>query len=130
MKDNIIEDTIKIPIVPLRGLTVFPHMIIGFDAAREMSIEALKSADRENERIVFLTTQIDEKIENPNFADIYKVGTIAEIQSIEELPGKQIRVLVKGIERGRLESIEFNDEYYIGEINVFTDKYAENDLEM
>ncbi|MGL5245482.1 MAG: LON peptidase substrate-binding domain-containing protein, partial [Sarcina sp.] len=94
-----------LPLIPLRGMTVFPNMVIYFDVGRKKSIAAIEKAMSQNQRI-FLSAQKDINIEEPNREDIFNIGTICEIKQIVKLPKNSIRVLVEGIERGRI------DEYY------------------
>ena len=90
-----------LPIVPLRGLTFFPGMLLHFDVLRESSVRALNSA-MEGDRIVFLVAQKHMAVEDPGFTDLCGTGTIANVQQILRLPGNTVRVLVEGLCRGRI----------------------------
>ncbi|MBO4954221.1 MAG: LON peptidase substrate-binding domain-containing protein, partial [Clostridia bacterium] len=70
-----------LPLLPLRGLTVFPHMTLHFDVSREMSVEALDAAMREDQ-LIFLVTQIDLRVETPHADDLYTVGTVARVRQV------------------------------------------------
>lgn len=85
----------RVSVVPMRGMVLFPHMTLNFDAAREMSIKALESA-AENDSIVFLAAQKDYTIEQPTVDDIYSIGTFAVIKQVMRMPGGITRVIVKG----------------------------------
>ena len=87
--------------LPLRGLTVFPHMILTFDVGREKSINALDEA-MVNNQLIFLTTQKDAKNDSPDVDDIYNVGTISRVKQLLRLPGNTIRVLVEGLNRAEI----------------------------
>ena len=89
-----------LPVLPLRGLTAFPEMLIHFDVGRAMSIKALEVAMRDGQWI-FLTAQKDLKDDLPTVEDLYEVGTICIIKQILRLPGDNIRVLVEGKNRAR-----------------------------
>ena len=104
------ENSITLPLIPLRGINIFPNMIIHFDVGREKSIAAIDAAI-ENRTEIFLSTQKDYEIEEPKFEDIYEIGTICTIKQIIKLPNGVIRVLVEGIDRGRLTSLNIKDEY-------------------
>lgn len=91
--------TKKLPLIPLRGLSILPHMVIHFDVGREKSVAALESA-MEKDQLIFLTTQKDTLEENPKIDDIFSYGTITKVKQLLRLPGKTIRVLVEGIDRG------------------------------
>jgi len=100
-----------LPLIPLRGLTVFPYMVIHFDVGRQKSIEALENA-MINDQMIFLVTQKDAETEEPTVEDFYKVGTISKVKQILKLPGDVIRVLVEGISRGRILEIKKEDPYF------------------
>ncbi len=89
------------PLLALRGLTVFPGMILNFDVGRKKSVEALSNAMGE-ERFIFLVTQKDLRDEDPQPGDLYRTGTVSRVQQIVHLPGENIRVLVEGQYRGRV----------------------------
>lgn len=87
-----------LPVLPLRGLTAFPQMLIHFDVGRAMSIKALEAAMKDGQWI-FLTAQKDLKTDMPEPDDLYDIGTICIIKQILRLPGDNIRVLVEGKHR-------------------------------
>ncbi|MDR0852052.1 MAG: endopeptidase La [Clostridiales Family XIII bacterium] len=89
------------PMIPLRGLSIFPFMVLHFDIGREKSISALEKA-MVRDQIVFLAAQRDAETDLPVFEDFYRVGTIAKIKQMLKLPGDSIRVLVEGISRGEI----------------------------
>ncbi len=95
---NIIEN-VRLPLVPLRGVTVFPNMIMNLDVGRESSIKALESAMVLDRRI-FLVTQKELDMEAPERDDLYEVGTVSEIRQIIKIPDGNVRVLVEGVHRG------------------------------
>lgn len=92
--------TERLPVLPLRGLMVFPHMVLHFDVGRKRSLAALEQALVEDQR-VFLVAQHDAGEEDPNGEDLYEVGTISRVKQVLKLPGDNIRVLVEGMQRGR-----------------------------
>lgn len=85
----------RLPVLPLRGLTAFPHMIIHFDVGRMMSIRALE-ASMKNGQLIFLTAQRELKTSTPSPGDLYQMGTVCIVRQILRLPGDNIRVLVEG----------------------------------
>ena len=89
------------PALALRGLTIFPNMLLHFDVGRESSIKALDEAMTSGQTI-FLVAQRDLAIENPQEGDLYTIGTISNVRQILRLPGDNVRVMVEGISRGRL----------------------------
>ena len=92
---------LELPLLPLRGVLVFPSIIMHLDVGRERSIAALEAA-MEGDRMIFLASQTEAHSEDPIPEDIYDVGTIAEIKQVLKLPGGTMRVLVEGIARGRI----------------------------
>ncbi len=89
------------PMVALRDVIVFPYMALHFEVGREKSIAALEKA-MEDDQIIFLASQKDKEVTEPDADDIYEVGTVSKIKQILKLPGDIIRVLVKGIYRARI----------------------------
>ncbi|RQD75336.1 MAG: endopeptidase La [Candidatus Syntrophonatronum acetioxidans] len=97
-----------LPMLPLRGILVFPNMVIHLDVGRERSVNALEQAMVEDNKIL-LVAQKDANTEEPTPDDIYKLGTIANIKQLLKLPGGTIRVLVEGLSRARIkEFVEFD----------------------
>ena len=105
------KETIELPMIPLRGLSVFPNMVLHFDIGREKSINALEKA-MVNNQFVFLASQIDENTDLPTPDDFYHLGTIGRIKQMLRLPGDSIRVLVEGICRGKIEEVQFEVPYF------------------
>ena len=91
-------DTILSPVLPLRDIVVFPHMVVPLFVGREKSIKALEEVMRDEKRIVLLT-QIDPAVDDPNAEDVYDRGCIAKILQLLKLPDGTVRVLVEGEER-------------------------------
>lgn len=118
----------RLPMLPLRGLTIFPYMVLHFDVGRTRSIAALEEAMVNNQEI-FLVTQQDIKVDEPEKEDIFEVGTISKIKQLLKLPGETIRVLVEGLERGRI--LEYTKEEPYFEVNLSTPRqYDEAELEL
>lgn len=104
-----------LPLLPLRGLTVFPHMILTFDVGRVKSINALDEAMMNNQ-LIFLTTQKDAKDDSPDVDDIYNVGTISRVKQLLRLPGNTIRVLVEGLTRAEVTNYIQTEPFFIAEV--------------
>lgn len=101
----------ELPLIPLRGLSIFPYMILNFDIGREISIKALEEAML-NDEVIFLTSQKDPEIDNPEVEDFYQVGTISKVKQMIKLPGDTVRVLVEGISRGVIKEVDNEEGYY------------------
>lgn len=91
----------RMPVLPLRGLTVFPHAMMHFDVGREKSVRALDEAMTGDQRI-FLVTQKDVMQDDPDFSDLYPIGTVAQIRQVLKMPGDAVRILVSGEYRARI----------------------------
>ena len=110
-------DRLTIPVLTLRGLTVFPQLLLHFDVGRNASIHALEEAMEENQEI-FLVTQRDLTVENPEAQDLYAIGTVAEVKQILRLPENSVRVMVAGRSRGRLLRITSSEPYLTAEVEL------------
>lgn len=119
------KDLYTLPMIPLRGLTIFPNVTAHFDVGRKKSIAAVEEAMLNKEEI-FLITQKDSDVEEPKREDIYDIGTFCVIKQILKMPDKTIRVLVEGIQRAKLvEYISDKDDYIQGSIEMI-----ETDIEI
>lgn len=105
----------ELPLLPLRGLTVFPYMILHFDVGRVKSIKALEEA-MINNQLIFLVTQRDAKNDSPNADDVYKIGTISKVKQLLKLPGDTIRVLVEGISRAEISDFTQTEPFFMAEV--------------
>lgn len=114
------DKLINMPLIPLRGLSIFPYMVLHFDVGRKKSIKALEAAMAKDQRI-FLTTQFDIENDAPGIADFYEVGTICKIKQMLKLPGDAIRVLVEGIQRAEVVNIVEESPYFRVEVETYTD---------
>ena len=109
---------IMLPAVALRGLTVFPNMILSFPVGREASLAALDAAEREKTN-VFLVKQVDTKVEAPRLDELHMVGTVARIKQILKLPGNITHVIVEGVERAAIKEFAEIDGCMRAEIEYF-----------
>ena len=107
--------TVTMPALALRGLTIFPNMLLHFDVGRESSIKALDEAMTSGQTI-FLVAQRDLAVENPQEGDLYTIGTISNVRQILRLPGDNVRVMVEGISRGRLCQVVESTPYLMAEV--------------
>ena len=105
-----------LPLIPVRGLVIFPEMVLHFDVARKASVAALSAAMESEERLVFLTAQKDISVEMPRENDIYHIGCIAKVKQLLKLPGGNIRVLVEGIKRAELLGIDFESNEFLASV--------------
>lgn len=108
------EQNMKIPVIALRGLTVLPQMIINFDIMRERSVAAVEKAMVTDQRI-FLVAQADMDVMEPDFSDLYHMGTVGFIKQLAKLPDGTVRVTVEGKERAALKLLYTEGLYLEGE---------------
>src|SRR5881396_3353890 len=99
------------PVLPLRDIVVFPHMIVPLFVGREKSIRALEEVMK-NDALILLATQKNASDDDPNPDSIYEVGTLASVLQLLKLPDGTVKVLVEGLERARVEKYTDRSEYY------------------
>ena len=117
------EQRLNLPMVPLRGLTIMPEMIVHFDVSRESSIAAVQEAMAEEQKI-FLVSQKSIETEKPMQEDVFEIGTIATVKQIMKLPKQIMRVLVEGEVRGRLINMSDDAPYLQAEVEIIEDDEA------
>lgn len=111
--------------LPLRGIVIYPHMILHFDVGRIKSIKAIEAAMLKDQRI-FLTAQKDPNIDDPSFDEINTFGTVAHIKQLLRLPGDTIRVLVEGIVRAKVTRFTGNEPFYSVEVREIKDRLLQS----
>jgi len=119
----------QLPVLPLRGVLVFPYMVIHLDVGRAKSIHAIEEAMIQDKQI-FLATQKEAETDEPSEDDIYKVGCVAEIKQMLKLPGGTIRVLVEGLQRAKAIKIVATDPYFRAEIEEYEEELSEKSIEV
>ncbi|RKZ91504.1 MAG: endopeptidase La, partial [Gammaproteobacteria bacterium] len=117
---NIIDNTKIYPVLPLRDVVVYPHMVIPLYVGREKSIKALEAAMEDNKKIL-LIAQKNASDDDPSLDAIHSVGTIASILRLLKLPDGTVKVLVEGDERAQIENLYANDEFHSARISTFAD---------
>ena len=115
------KQTISMPMVALRGMTILPEMVIHFDVSRKRSVLAVQKAMQGKEQKVFLVAQRELSIEEPTQKDVYEIGTIATIKQIAKMSKDMYRVLVTGQERARLVQITEENPYLQAEVETVED---------
>lgn len=117
----------NIPLLPLRGLLVFPSMVLHIDVGRERSVAALEHAMLGENRI-FLATQQDMRVESPDKNDLYDVGTVANVKQMLKLPNGTLRILVEGVTRAKMVDYEEGDKFTSVNVELYEDS-IEKDAE-
>ncbi len=107
-----IRKNYTLPLIPVRGLVVFPFMVLHFDVAREKSVAALEAAMK-HDQLVMLSAQKNIAVEEPGNEDIYEIGCIAKVKQMLKVPGGTIRVLVEGVKRAKITKIDFTSEDFL-----------------
>ncbi len=121
--------TLHMPILALRGLMVFPHMVLHFDVGRDKSVAALEQAMMDNQEI-FLVAQRDAEAVDPTEAQLCQVGTIAHVKQVLNLPGDSMRVLVEGLRRATLVTITQEEPYLQGDVRPEPERSGEEAVDM
>jgi len=111
----------SLPLLPLRGVLVFPYMVIHLDVGREKSIQAVESSML-GDKTIFLAAQKEAQTDDPTEEDIFLAGTLAEIKQLLKLPGGNIRVLVEGIARGRISKFKSLEPFFVVEVEQYFDE--------
>ncbi|MEG2119280.1 MAG: LON peptidase substrate-binding domain-containing protein, partial [Pseudoflavonifractor sp.] len=112
---NELNPTRSMPALALRGLTIFPNMLLHFDVGRASSIQALDESMASGTPI-FLVAQRDLAVEDPKQGDLFTIGTICTVRQILRLPGDNVRVMVEGVSRGHLAGLTVTTPYLIAEV--------------
>jgi len=118
----------SVPVLPLRDVVVYPHMVIPLFVGREKSIQALDVAMRADKRIM-LVAQKQADVDDPKADDLYRIGTVATILQLLKLPDGTVKVLVEGVDRARIERLHAG-EYYSADVVLMPDVEAYDEREM
>ncbi len=113
---DIESNTQVLPLMPLRGMLVFPYMITHLDVGRDRSINAIDKAMLTEERLLFLAMQKESLIDDPKPEDIYQLGTVVQIRQLLKLPGGTVRLLVEGLWRAKIVDYVEDQPCYMAEI--------------
>ena len=117
-----------VPVLPLRDVVVYPHMVIPLFVGREKSILALDLAMKADKRIV-LIAQKQADVDDPKADDLYRIGTVATILQLLKLPDGTVKVLVEGVERTRIDKL-YSGEMFASEITALPDMEQYDEREM
>ncbi len=125
---NISQST-EVPVLPLRDVVVYPHMVIPLFVGREKSIQALDAAMQDNKQIL-LVAQKSADIDDPAIEDVHEIGTLATILQLLKLPDGTIKVLVEGSQRARIEGIKESGQFYVAGYRLLSDDVSRDDQEL
>ncbi len=127
--NEVVYESDNFPLVPLRGVTIFPNMIMHLDIGRERSISALDAA-MVSDRRIFLVTQKSTEEDSPEKDDLFNIGTVSEIRQIIKMPDGNVRVLVEGISRAGIVSTYSAGDYTEAHVDMYEDTWDKNSLEL
>ena len=116
------------PVLPLRDVVVYPHIVLPLFVGREKSIQALDVAMRTDKRIM-LVAQKQADVDDPKADDLYRIGTVATMLQLLKLPDGTVKVLVEGVDRARIEKLHAG-EYYSADATLLPDVEAYDEREM
>ena len=119
----------EVPVLPLRDVVVYPHMVIPLFVGREKSIQALDAAMQDNKQIL-LVAQKSADIDDPGVDDVYEIGTMATILQLLKLPDGTIKVLVEGVQRARVIDLRDSDDFFVGGYNLLDNELSVDEKEL
>jgi len=114
------QTDVLIPVLPLRDVVVYPHMVIPLFVGREKSIDALDAAMKDNKQVL-LVAQKEAEVDDPDFADLYEVGTLANILQLLKLPDGTVKVLVEGSERSKVLRYQETGSFFSAAVTEIND---------
>ncbi|MDD5036748.1 MAG: endopeptidase La [Methylococcaceae bacterium] len=129
LTENAHQEEKLVPVLPLRDVVVYPHMVIPLFVGREKSIQALESAMRDGKQIL-LVAQKDAEHDDPSFQDLYEVGTLSNILQLLKLPDGTVKVLVEGNQRCEVEKYRVTDKHYVAVVRPLSDEIDLNEQEL
>ncbi len=119
----------NMPVLPLRGLLVYPTMVLHIDVGRERSIAALEHAML-GDSTIFLVTQKDLRVESPVKSDLFEMGTLVKVKQMLKLPNGTLRILVEGLHRAKMLRYVESDKFTIADLELFEDEdYKDSETE-
>ena len=125
-----VAKTEKLPMLPLRGMLVFPYMVIHLDVGRSKSINAIEAALESYDSLIFLSMQKDPQIDDPMEDQVFRIGSVARVRQSLKLPGGTIRVLIECLYRAELVTYEQNEPYLLSKIRLQQETLDAGDSEL
>ena len=121
------DSGVSMPVIALRGMVMFPSMVLHFDVGRKRSVLAIENALQDDQNI-FVVSQNDVKIDEPMSDNIYKIGVISKVKQILRQPGGIIRALVEGSQRGIITQVEKSSPYIEAQVKYLSELIEPKDL--
>ena len=119
-------DSQSLPVLPLRDIVVFPHMVVPLFVGRDKSVKALEQVMSKDKKIM-LITQKSASVDDPKKDDLFEIGTIANVLQLLKLPDGTVKVLVEGISRASINQYSANEEYLIADVDLIYENIDTND---
>ena len=111
------EQQVTLPVLPLRDVVVYPHMVIPLFVGRKKSISCLEAAMEQGKKVL-LVAQTEASLDDPKLEDLYSIGTVANILQLLKLPDGTVKVLVEGVQRAQLTNNIENKDYFFAEVEL------------
>ncbi len=118
-------ERLSTPVLPLRDVVVYPHMVIPLFVGREKSIRCLEAA-MDNDKQIFLAAQKDAAVDEPEQKDIHDVGTVATILQLLKLPDGTVKVLVEGVQRATIDAFEETEDFFRAQVHFLASESMED----
>jgi len=122
------ELQLTLPVLPLRDVVVYPHMVIPLFVGRKKSINCLEAAMEQGKK-VFLVAQTEASLDDPKMEDLYTIGTVANILQLLKLPDGTVKVLVEGVQRAQLINDIENEEYFFAQVELLESQEIDDEEE-
>jgi ATP-dependent Lon protease len=122
------EQQVTLPVLPLRDVVVYPHMVIPLFVGRKKSINCLEAAMEQGKKVL-LVAQTEASLDDPKLEDLYTIGTVANILQLLKLPDGTVKVLVEGVQRAKLLNNIDNDDYFYAEVELLESEAIEEEEE-
>ena len=124
-RDPEMSGSVKVPLLPLRDIVVFPHMVVPLFVGRQRSIRALEEA-AQKQGPIFLSSQKDAKVNDPTENDIYRIGTLGTVVQMLKLPDGTVKVLVEGKKRAKVVSFVSHPDFFLVEVEEVAEEAEKN----
>src|SRR6185436_11831417 len=121
------QSTLELPVVPLRDMVVFPHMMAPFIVGRQASVRALEEALTDPRKRIFLVTQRDPKVDEPGRGDLYDMGVVAKVIQNLKLPNGNVKVMVEGVQRAKLLDVDESGDGFTATVEAYRITYPLSD---
>ncbi|MGC8659234.1 MAG: LON peptidase substrate-binding domain-containing protein, partial [Desulfomonilaceae bacterium] len=127
--ENPVSPNLVLPLLPLRDIVVFPHMVSPLFVGRDRSIKAVETAIK-SEKLIFLASQRNAQQTNPEANDIFSIGVVGQIIQLLKLPDNTIKIFVEGRHRAQIRRFVEQDPYFVVEVSTLADEVIGREIEI